>query len=67
MGCSKGSVYVFDPKLMKEGQLKKYSSDLNKNRRVEQVRWFEPRDDIDNVNKFLVVFDDGMIYVFYSN
>lgn len=31
------------------------------------VRWFEPSSESDNVNKFLVAYDDGAIYVFYTN
>jgi hypothetical protein len=30
------------------------------------VRWFEPSSEQENVNKFLVVYDDGTIYVFYT-
>lgn len=37
-----------------------------KKRRVEIVKWFEPSSEEENVNKFLVVYDDGTIYIFYT-
>lgn len=40
---------------------------MEKKRKVELVKWFEPYSESENVNKFLVVFDDGTIYVFYTN
>jgi hypothetical protein len=40
---------------------------MEKKRKVELVKWFEPYSESENVNKFLVVFDDGAIYVFYTN
>lgn len=70
MGCSKGTIYVFDPKLMHSGRVVKYSranTVCEKRRRVEIVRWFEPHSEEENVNKFLVVYDDGTIYVYYTN
>ena len=40
---------------------------MEKKRKVELVKWFEPYSESENVNKFLVVFDDGSIYIFYTN
>ena len=40
---------------------------MEKKRKVLLVKWFEPYSETENVNKFLVVYDDGSIYVFYTN
>jgi len=37
-----------------------------KRRRIELVKWFEPISEDENVNKFLVVYEDGTIYIFYT-
>ena len=70
MGCSKGTIYVFDPKMMHHGRIEKYSRSsppCDKRRRIEIVKWFEPFSEKENVNKFLVVYDDGTIYVYYTH
>lgn len=54
---------------MGDGKITKYyfnKPPCNKRRRVEIVKWFEPISEEENVNKFLVVYDDGTIYIFYS-
>ena len=69
MGCSKGNIYTFDPLLMGEGLIKRYAfykPPLQKKRRVEIVKWFEPSSEEENVNKFLVVYEDGTIYIYYN-
>lgn len=33
---------------------------------MEIVKWFEPISEEENVNKFLVVYEDGTIYIFYT-
>jgi len=33
---------------------------------VEIVKWFEPSSEEENVNKFLVVYEDGTIYIYYN-
>lgn len=38
---------------------------MKKQRKVEHVRWFESLNEGQNSNKFIVVFDDGMVYVFF--
>lgn len=68
MGCSQGNIYVFDPLLMGEGKITKYyhsKPPCQKRRRVEIVKWFEPLNEKENSNKFMVVYEDGTIYVFY--
>ena len=70
MGCSKGTVYVFDPWLVHQGRIDKYTKakpPCEKRRRITHVKWFEPYSETENVNKFLVVYDDGTIYVYYTN
>ena len=69
MGCSKGNIYTFDPVLMSTGNIMRYNFSKppnQKKRRVEIVKWFEPSSQENNVNKFLVVFDDGTIYIYYT-
>lgn len=69
MGCSKGNIYTFDPLLMGEGKITRYyfnKPPCQKKRRVEIVKWFEPFSEEENVNKFLVVYEDGTIYIFYT-
>jgi hypothetical protein len=69
MGCSKGNIYTFDPLLMGEGKITRFyfnKPPCQKRRRVEIVKWFEPFSEEENVNKFLVVYEDGTIYIFYT-
>ena len=40
---------------------------MKKSRKVAHVRWFEPMIEGQNSNKFIVVFDDGAIYVFFRD
>lgn len=68
IGCNKGNLYTFDPYLMGEGQITKYYYNrppCEKRKRIEIVKWFEPKNAEQNVNKFLVVYEDGTIYIFY--
>lgn len=55
---------------MGEGKITKYyfnKPPCQKRRRVEIVKWFEPISEEENVNKFLVVYEDGTIYIFYTS
>ena len=68
MGCSLGNLYVFDPILMGDGKITKYyhpKPPCQKKRRIEIVKWFEPLNAKENSNKFIVVYEDGTIYVFF--
>ena len=68
MGCSLGNLYVFDPVLMGEGKITKYyhpKPPCQKKRRIEIVKWFEPLSEKETSNKFIVVYEDGTIYVFF--
>lgn len=71
MGCREGQIFVFDPWLMSNGRIIRYNSDADsatrKKRKVTHVRWFEPLNEGENCNKFLVVFEDGTIYVFFRD
>lgn len=54
---------------MSEGKITRYyynKPPCMKRRRVEIVKWFEPISEEENVNKFLVVYEDGTIYIFYT-
>lgn len=54
---------------MMEGKIIKYNftkPPCEKKRRVEIVKWFEPYNQEENVNKFIVVYEDGTIYIFYT-
>ena len=54
---------------MADGKITKYyhsKPPCIKKRRVEIVKWFEPSAEDLNVNKFLVVYEDGTIYIFYT-
>jgi len=53
---------------MGDGKITKYyhaKPPCQKRRRVEIVKWFEPLSEKENSNKFIVVYEDGTIYVFY--
>lgn len=70
MGCSQGNLYTFDPFLMGDhnGKITRYyhqKPPCQKRRRVEIVKWFEPLNEREKSNKFIVVYEDGTIYVFY--
>jgi hypothetical protein len=69
MGCNRGNIYTFDPYLMQDGKITRYyynKPPCMKKRRIEIVKWFEPSSEEENVNKFLVVYEDGTIYIFYT-
>ena len=53
--------------LVETGTIVKYNNikDVKKQRRVDHVRWFESMQEGVNSNKFIVVFDDGTLYVFF--
>lgn len=38
-----------------------------KKKKVTLVKWFEPLREGENCNKFVVVFEDGTIYVFFKD
>jgi len=53
---------------MGEGKITKYyhsKPPCQKRRRIEIVRWFEPLNEKEKSNKFIAVYEDGTIYVFY--
>ena len=59
----------YDPQLKDRGVVIKYNQrqEVKKSRKVVHVRWFEPMVVGQNSNKFIVVFDDGAIYVFFRD
>lgn len=71
MGCDQGAVYLFDPILMNDGQILRYNNDtyslMHKKKRVTHVKWFEPFAHGENSNKFIAVFEDGTIYVYFRD
>lgn len=71
VGCRDGQILVLDPWLMPHGRTTRYNfvadSATRKKRKVTHVRWFEPLNEGENCNKFLVVFEDGTIYVFFRD
>jgi len=64
-------VFLFDPTLTNDGQILRYNNDTNsimhKPKRVTHVKWFEPFAEGENSNKFIVVFEDGTIYVYFKD
>ena len=40
---------------------------IAKKRKVVMVKWFEAINEDENPNKFIVVFDDGTLYVFFKD
>ena len=40
---------------------------ISKKRKVVMVKWFEAINEDENPNKFIVVFDDGTLYVFFKD
>lgn len=69
MGTSSGSIYCYDPVLKDKGVVVKYNNvkEVKKARKVDHVRWFEANVEGTNSNKFIVVFDDGTLYVFFRD
>ena len=71
MGCEKGQIYLFDPTLIDNGQILRYNNDtysaMQKKRKVTHVKWFEPYSEGENSNKFLTVFEDGTIYIYFRD
>jgi hypothetical protein len=67
MGCREGQIFVFDPTVMNSGKIIRYNTDnestARKKKRVTHVKWFEPLNEGENCNKYLVVFEDGTIFV----
>lgn len=67
MGCRDGQIFCFDPYLVNNGRVIRYNvendSIARKKKRVTQVKWFEPLNEGENCNKFLIVFEDGTIFV----
>ena len=69
LGTESGTVCCYDPQLRDRGVVIKYNNkpEVKKARRVDHVRWFEAMEEGQNPNKFIVVFDDGSIYVFFRD
>ena len=69
LGTETGLVCCYDPVLRDKGVVIKYNNkaEVKKNRRVSHVRWFESVKEGQNSNKFIVVSDDGTIYVFFRD
>lgn len=60
--------YVYDPTLVDDGNVIKFNNidGISKKRKVVMVKWFEAITEDENPNKFIVVFDDGTLYVFFK-
>jgi len=62
---------MYDPILMGRGRVLRFNdvptSPTLKQKKVSIVRWFEPLSEGKNSNKFLVVFEDGTIYVYFKD
>jgi len=60
----------FDPYLAHDGRIFKYNMHLDSNarkrKRVTHVRWFEPLSEGENSNKFIAVFEDGTLWVYFK-
>ena len=69
LGSDNGALYVYDPHLFDNGNVSKFNitDGIRKRRKVEMVKWFEAYDEGVNPNKFIVVFDDGTMYVFFKD
>ena len=69
LGTDSGLVCCYDPVLKDQGIVVKYNNrrETKKCRKVVHVRWFESATEGINSNKFIVVFEDGSIYVFYRD
>ena len=68
LGSETGVCYVYDPFLIDHGNVIKFNNldGIRKQRRVIMVKWFEAIEEGENPNKFIVVFDDGTLYVFFK-
>jgi hypothetical protein len=62
---------MYDPILLGKGRVLRFNHDKSsptlKQKKVSIVKWFEPLSEGKNSNKFLVVFEDGTIYVYFKD
>ena len=69
MGTKTGVVFCFEPALIEKGTVVKYNNKKETlyEKKVILVKWFEASEVGENTNKFIVVFEDGTIYVFFRD
>ena len=69
LGCDDGKCLIYDPCLFEAGQVIRFNNldGIRKKTKVVLVKWFEAFDEGVNPNKFIVVFDDGTMYVFFKD
>ena len=75
MGCADGKIILLDPECYenKDSKVSYFNMQekvkCTKKKKVDIVRWYEDNPSApqrENTNKFLVVFEDGVIYTFYK-
>jgi hypothetical protein len=70
IGCTGGQIVNFDPFLVQRGRITRFNmhfdSPASKRKRVTHVKWFEPFTEGENSNKFIAVFEDGTIHVYFK-
>ena len=69
LGSEAGTLYIYDPTLFDEGTVTKFNNidGVRKRKKVIMVKWFEAFNEGANPNKFIVVFEDGTLYVFFKD
>ena len=67
IGARDGTIYIYDPLQVTGSRIISYNQDDNmpfyKNKTPEIVKWIEPVGN-ENPTKFVVVYDDGSIYIY---
>mmetsp|Transcript_24543 Transcript_24543/g.24140 ORF Transcript_24543/g.24140 Transcript_24543/m.24140 type:complete len:239 (+) Transcript_24543:88-804(+) len=68
VGTMQGDIFLFDPMLKGKAEIKILNSEkdptLKKSKQVELVKWIEPAPGLTAPTRFLVVFEDGHIYIY---
>ena len=69
LGGESGTLYIYDPTLFDEGTVNKFNNveGIKKRKKVTMVKWFEAYNEGVNSNKFIAVFEDGTMYVFFKD
>ena len=68
IGTQEGDIYLFDPVLRSKSEIKNFNFEnnhnLRKNRQIDLIVWIEPPPSHQVPQKFIAIFDDGVICIF---
>jgi hypothetical protein len=58
---------IFDPVLRGKGHVSRFNYSFEKKKSVDIVRWLEKAPNRSSANRFLVIFNDGMIAFYHKD